>query len=68
MYSQSDNGHFKTQRKSEILGYAIRGQQLDVDEQLLTLMSIQQTRLVKDSWGREQESLSTHPSLRTQPN
>lgn len=42
MHSQSDNGHFKTQ-KSEILGCAITEWKLDVDEQLLILMTIKLT-------------------------
>lgn len=56
VYSQSDNGHFQTQRKSTVLSYAIRGWQLDIDEELLILMSVKQTWLVKDSLGILQKS------------
>lgn len=43
MYSQSNNGHFKTQMNYKILGCAVKGWQLDGDEQLLILLMIKLT-------------------------
>ena len=68
MYSQSDNGHFKTQTKSQVLGCAIPEWQLDIDKQLLILMTIKLIRRVKDSLGKEQEALSSLTSLLIQVN
>lgn len=54
MYSQSDDGHFKTQMMPTVLGCAITGWQLEVEEQLPILINIKLTHLTKDSWEGEQ--------------
>lgn len=68
MYSQSNNGHFKTQMNYKILGCAVKGWQLDGDEQLLILLMIKLTRLLTDSLGTEQETLFSPASLLIQFN